>query len=59
MICKICHKNETDSTSGICWECSNKIHIVINTGYYFENLRDFYPLRPRLLYEKRNKRIYS
>jgi hypothetical protein len=21
MICKICHKNETDSTSGICWEC--------------------------------------
>lgn len=24
MICKICHLNETDSTSGICWECINK-----------------------------------
>jgi hypothetical protein len=24
IICKICHKNETDSTSGICWKCCNK-----------------------------------
>ena len=24
MICKICHKNETDNTSGICVECFNK-----------------------------------
>ncbi len=21
MICKLCHKNETESTSWICWEC--------------------------------------
>ena len=21
MLCKICHKNEADNTSGICWEC--------------------------------------
>jgi hypothetical protein len=21
MKCKICHKNETNSSSGICWEC--------------------------------------
>ena len=21
MICKICHKNETDNTSGFCWKC--------------------------------------
>jgi hypothetical protein len=21
MTCKLCHKNETDNTSGICWEC--------------------------------------
>ena len=24
IICKICHKNKTDSTSGICWECFSK-----------------------------------
>ncbi len=24
MICKICHSKDTDSTSGICWECANK-----------------------------------
>jgi hypothetical protein len=24
MICKICHTNETNNTSGICWECMNK-----------------------------------
>ena len=23
MKCKICHQNETDGTSGICWECCN------------------------------------
>jgi anti-sigma28 factor (negative regulator of flagellin synthesis) len=21
MLCKICNKNETDNTSGICWQC--------------------------------------
>jgi hypothetical protein len=21
VLCKICYKNETDSSSGICWEC--------------------------------------
>lgn len=26
MTCKICDKNETDSTSGICWECANTYH---------------------------------
>ena len=26
MLCKICHKNETDNTSGICWECMNKYY---------------------------------
>jgi hypothetical protein len=25
MLCKICHKNKTDSTSGICWECCSII----------------------------------
>ena len=24
MLCKICHKNETDNTSGICWACIHK-----------------------------------
>lgn len=24
MLCKLCHKIETDNTSGICWLCSNK-----------------------------------
>ncbi|MDD5639037.1 MAG: hypothetical protein PHO28_03995 [Candidatus Pacebacteria bacterium] len=26
MKCKICHTNETDNTSGICWECMNKYY---------------------------------
>ena len=26
MTCKLCNKNETDNTSGICWECSGKEH---------------------------------
>jgi hypothetical protein len=25
MKCKICHKNETDSSSGICWECCSVV----------------------------------
>jgi hypothetical protein len=25
MTCKICHNKETNSTSGICWECLTKI----------------------------------
>jgi hypothetical protein len=33
MLCKICHKNETDSTSGICWECLNKIYSQKHFGY--------------------------
>jgi len=28
MKCKICNLNETDSTSGICWECMNKWYII-------------------------------
>ena len=27
MQCKICNLNETDSTSGICWECINNMNI--------------------------------
>jgi len=27
MQCKICNLNETDSTSGICWECTNNMNI--------------------------------
>jgi len=27
MKCKICHQNETDNTSGICWECMNKENV--------------------------------
>ena len=30
MKCKICYKNETDNTSGICWECLGKS--------YFDNI---------------------
>lgn len=28
MHCKICEKNETDSTSGLCWECANRIYFI-------------------------------
>jgi tRNA(Leu) C34 or U34 (ribose-2'-O)-methylase TrmL len=43
MLCKICHKNETDSTSGICWECCSiykpnyeqNIGTIIRTAYNF------------------------
>ncbi len=41
MICKICHINETDSTSGICWECLQKwtltqkdFYIVVRDGQF-------------------------
>jgi len=27
-ICKICHINETDNTSGICWECMGKYDLI-------------------------------
>ena len=33
MKCKICNQNETDSTSGICWECANYPQVV-NNDYY-------------------------
>jgi hypothetical protein len=28
MLCKICQRNEIDSTSGICWECASKSYNV-------------------------------
>jgi len=28
MKCKICHQNETNSTSGICWECCSKRYVI-------------------------------
>lgn len=30
MKCKICHYQETDSTSGICWECVGKFEIIVD-----------------------------
>lgn len=33
MTCKICKTNETDSTSGICWECSS-YPASLNDDYY-------------------------
>jgi len=33
MTCKICNQNETDSTSGICWECSS-YPLILNENYY-------------------------
>ena len=39
MLCKICHQNETDNTSGICWECMWKFMNYFNSqkGNFFEN----------------------
>ena len=28
MTCKICHTNEIDSTSGVCWECMGKWDMI-------------------------------
>jgi len=36
MICKICNHNETDSTSGICWECFYKW--FFNRRYLLEDI---------------------
>ena len=34
MLCKICQKNETENTSGICWECFNKmLGIIVQCEY--------------------------
>ena len=27
MKCRICHLNETNSATGICWECMNKNYV--------------------------------
>jgi hypothetical protein len=39
MKCKICHKNETNSTSGICWKCLNEKHHQKFFGYCPEHGR--------------------
>jgi predicted amidophosphoribosyltransferase len=42
MLCKICNKNETDNTSGICWECINKSSISFDfSGYIFLRKKNF------------------
>jgi hypothetical protein len=34
MLCKNCHKNETDNTSGICWKCIHKYAICYTRSIY-------------------------
>ena len=42
MICRICHTNETDSTSGICWECSSYPQVVNNDYYNICKVADMF-----------------
>jgi len=43
MKCKICNQNETDNTSGICWECMGKHSVVpikvLTIGYKLKILK--------------------
>jgi len=42
MICKICHLNKTDSTSGICWRCLSENYVYKIIKHKTKNNHPYY-----------------